>query len=164
MKELLQPLAAYNLWANQRLIDAVTAVPPELQTQAITSSFDSLHKTLLHMLDAESIWWQRMKMQERIIIPSENAPDSTEEVGTALINQSKQWLDWTGNASELALEHVFHYHNLKGELFKMPVFQMLQHIFNHGTYHRGQLITLLRQVGVTKLPQTDFSFWLRTKK
>ena len=41
---------------------------------------------------------------------------------------------------------------------------MLHHVFNHATYHRGQLINMLRQLGVEKVPQTDFSFWVQNKK
>jgi uncharacterized damage-inducible protein DinB len=62
------------------------------------------------------------------------------------------------------LEHVFHYQNTKKEQFKQPIYQMLLHMFNHGTYHRGQLVTMLRQLGIQKLPSTDFIEWSRRKK
>ena len=67
------------------------------------------------------------------------------------------------NASELSLDHVFHYYTTKKELIKLPVYQMLLHVFNHGTYHRGQLVTILRELGVEKIPQTDFIVWSRKK-
>ena len=52
---------------------------------------------------------------------------------------------------------------LKREMFKQPVWQMILHVFNHGTYHRGQLINMLRQLGVEKISQTDFIVWSRKK-
>jgi uncharacterized damage-inducible protein DinB len=164
MKELLKQYAAYNVWASQRVMDVILALPEEKQMAEVPSSFNSLYKTVLHMLDAENIWWQRMKMQERIIVPSENFKGNMKDLVNELNQQSKQWHDWVAAAPESLLEHVFHYYNKKKEHFKMPVYQMLHHVFNHGTYHRGQLINMLRQLGVEKLPSTDFSSWIYPKK
>ena len=163
MKDLLKQLAVYNIWANQKLIDIILALPEEKQLAEVPSSFNSLHKTLLHMWDAESIWWQRLKLQERINVPSESFKGSTKDVATGLIQQNYQWQDWIHNASEISIEHVFAYQNSKKEQFKQPVFQMLAHVFNHGTYHRGQLVNMLRQLGVEKIPQTDYIIWSRKK-
>lgn len=163
MKELLKQYAAYNIWASQRILDVILGIPEEKQQTDVPSSFNSLYKTVLHMWDAESIWWQRMKMHERFIIPSENFTGSMQDMAHGLLQQSKQWEEWVSNASDLSIEHVFQYQNTKRELFKMPVYQVLHHIFNHGTYHRGQLINMLHQLGVEKLPQTDFVVWCRKK-
>ena len=163
MKELLSQLAAYNIWANQKILDVILALPEEKQKAEVPSSFTSLYKTVLHMWDAESIWWQRMKLQERIISPSENFTGSMQELANGYLNQNRQWEEWVSNASDLSLEHVFQYYTNKKELFKQPVCQMILHVFNHGTYHRGQLINMLRQLGVEKLPQTDFIVWSRKK-
>ena len=164
MKELLKQYAAYNIWASQRILEVILALSEEKQLAEIPSSFNSLRKTILHMWDAESIWWQRMKMHERIIVPSESFNGSIQDVTNGLMQQSKQWEEWVVNASDLSIEHVFQYYNNKKEHFKMPVYQMLHHVFNHSTYHRGQLVNMLRQVGVEKIPQTDFVVWSRNKK
>ncbi len=115
------------------------------------------------MWDAESIWWQRLKLQERIIAPSEHFSGSMSELATGLLQQNQEWQSWIDNAQERMLDHVFQYQNSKGEPFKQPVYQMLLHLFNHGTYHRGQLVTMLRFLGETTLPQTDFIVWSRKK-
>jgi len=164
MKELLKQYAAYNNWASQRILDVILALPADKQTAEVASSYPSLYKTVFHMWDAESIWWQRLKLQEHIIRPSENEKASMQDVATGLLQQSRQWEEWVIGASELSLDHVFHYQNTKREVFKMPVYQMVHHVFNHGTYHRGQLITILRQLGADKLPGTDFSVWIRGRK
>jgi uncharacterized damage-inducible protein DinB len=163
MKELLMQFAAYNIWATQRLLDLINALPEEKQKAEVPSSFKSLYTTVLHMWDAESIWWQRLKMHERIIRPSENFKGTMQDVSNGLISQSLLWKDWVDNASDMSLDHVFQYYTTKRELFKQPTWQMLLHLFNHGTYHRGQLINILRQVGVEKLPDTDFIVWSRKK-
>ena len=164
MKELLKQLATYNLWANQKLTELILSLPEEKQTAELSSSFPSLYKTILHMWDAESAWWQRMRLHERVLIPSENFNGSTRDNVNGLLQQNQQWLDWINNASEAALEHVFQYYNSKKESFKQPVYLVATHVFNHGTYHRGQLVTMLRQLGIEKIPQTDFIVWSRLKK
>lgn len=164
MKEILKQLAAYNLWANKKLTDCILALPEEKHEQELSSSFPSLYKTLLHMWDAESGWWQRMKLYERVVFPRDQFSGSLAELVAAYAKQSKLWEEWIGAASDAALEHVFLYQNTKQEQFKQPVYQMILHVFNHGTYHRGQLVTMLRQLGVEKIPGTDFILWSRGKK
>ena len=164
MKDLLSQFASYNVWANQKLLDVILVLPEEKQKQEVPSSFNSLLKTVLHMWDAESIWWQRLKLQERIIIPSENFKGNMQDVSNGLMQENRQWQEWVNSASDISLDHVFQYQNTKKEQFKQPVYQMILHVFNHGTYHRGQIVNMLRQLGVEKIPQTDFIVWSRGKR
>jgi uncharacterized damage-inducible protein DinB len=163
MKEILTQLSAYHIWANQSLLDVINQLPGEKQKQEVPSSFKSLYLTLLHMLDAESIWWQRMKLLERIQVPSENFNGTLKELGNNMIHQNKQWNEWISAVNDHQLQHVFQYQNSKREQFKQPIYQMLLHVFNHGTYHRGQLVNILRQLGVEKIPATDFIYWSRKR-
>ena len=163
MKEILQQLSAYHIWANQQLLDAIHQLPEEKQRQTVASSFDSLLKTVLHMWDSETVWWQRLKLSERLVRPAENFSGNMKEAAENLLQQNRQWNEWIASAQEHMLQHVFMYRNFKKEQFKQPVYQMLLHVFNHGTYHRGQLVTMLRQLGVEKIPQTDFIVWSRKK-
>lgn len=163
MKELLQQLSLYNIWANQLLLDFILTLTEEQQKTEVLSSFNSLYKTALHIWSAETVWWQRMKLQERIVAPGETFNGGFKELSKELMKQNKQWRDWIENASKPMLQHEFIYYNTKKEKFKQPVYQMLLHVFNHGTYHRGQLVNILRQLGVEKIPQTDFIVWSRRK-
>lgn len=163
MKEVLTQLSAYHIWANQLLLDVISQLPEEKQKKGVPSSFKTLYTTLLHMYDAESIWWQRMKLQERISIPSENFNGDLKELRNSILHQNKQWHEWISNANSHQLDHVFHYQNSKKQQFKQPIYQMLIHVFNHGTYHRGQLVNMLRQLGEEKIPGTDFIDWSRRK-
>ena len=163
MKELLKQMAVYNVWAHKKIMDAVLSIPVEKQKAEMPSSFSNLEKTILHMWDAESIWWQRMKLHERLMIPSENFKGTTVEAVNGLLSQSALWEAWVNNVSDNMLEHVFEFRNKKGDQIKMPIWQMLTHVFNHGTYHRGQLVTMMRELGVTEIPATDFIHYMRTR-
>ncbi len=164
MKEILSSYAAYNIWANEQLMNIALKLSEEKLHQSIESSFPSIYKTCLHLWDAEAIWWQRMKLQEQIFIPSSSGNHySFNEIVKGIHQQDKQWAEWIANTSENQLQHVFAYYSLKKEYFKQPLWQALHHLFNHSTYHRGQIVTMLRQLGVAKLPSTDFAHWIRKK-
>lgn len=164
MKIMMQQMAAYNFWANQKLLETILHLPEEKQKTGLPSSFKTIYDTVLHVWNAESIWWQRIRLYERIAPPVEYFKGSMLELANELLLQNRQWAEWIDGASDAALEHVFEYRNSKRELFKQPVYQVLMHIFNHGTYHRGQLVNMLRQLGVEKIPPTDLIVWYRMKK
>lgn len=163
MKQLLQQCAAYTIWANQKIFDCISNLSDDQINKEMISSFTSVQKTILHIWDAESAWWQRLKLQERIEIPSTDFKGDISELIKQLNQQSLVWKEWVDNATEVQLQHVFAYQNTKKEQFKQPVYEMLLHLFNHSTYHRGQLVTMLRQLGVDKIPPTDFVVFCRKK-
>src|SRR4030095_9629992 len=103
MKELLKQYAAYNVWAHQKLTELILTLPAEKQKADVPSSFSNLYRTLFHIWDAESIWFQRVKLAERISFPSENSNADIRDVVTGLLNQSRQWEEWVNTASELSL-------------------------------------------------------------
>ena len=162
LKEILVQYATYNLWANQRLINTINNLPEDVADAAIINSFSSIKKTLQHLNVVEFIWWQRLKLVESIL-PLEEKNQSAKEIGKELLSYSLQWKEWVEKSTVAAFEHEFVYRNSKKEQFKQPVYQMLIHLFNHQTYHRGQLVTMLRQVGIEKIPATDFIEWSRKK-
>lgn len=159
MKEGLSQLAAYNTWANQQLVDFILSLPADLSIQETPSSFNTIQKTLLHMWDAESIWWQRIKLQETVIPPGTHFKGNTRDAASGLLHQNKLWENWVNAASAGMMDHVILYYNSKKEPIKIRIDQLLLHVFNHGTYHRGQLVTMLRQLGVPKIPGTDYFIW-----
>jgi len=161
MKELLLQYANYSVWANTAIFNLIASLPETTQKAEVRSSFSSLYATVLHMLDAESIWWQRLKLQERIQRPSDDFAGDFNTLSKALLQQGKAWSGWIAAASLPQIEHQFKYQNSKRESFKQPVYEMLLHLFNHNSYHRGQLVTMLRQLGVENIPSTDFIEWSR---
>jgi uncharacterized damage-inducible protein DinB len=162
MKEILEQYAAYHLWANEKLLNVALSLDETLQHQKTESSFSSLYDTFLHLWVVESMWWQRLKLQERIVLP-EVKTLNLQEIANGLIGQSKQWEEWVRNANSASLEHVFAYYNSKKEYLKNPVWKSLLHLFNHASYHRGQIVTILHTLRVEKIPSTDFIAWSRKK-
>lgn len=162
MKQLLLQYARYNLWANKIIIETTNQLSEEQLRKEINSSFPSVFKTIMHLMDVESVWWQRLKLAEHVEWPGKNFTGSFNELSKKLLELSRQWEEWVRNANEANITHVFAYQNSKKELFKQPVYEVLLHLFNHQTYHRGQLATILRQLGFEKIPPTDFIVFSRT--
>ncbi len=163
MKQLLQQYAAYNLWANKTITERLAQLPEEIVQRETKSSFNSIYKTVLHLLDVESIWWQRLKLQEHVEWPGKTFGGNFTELAQQLLIFSRQWYDWVLNANDVNIEHVFGYYNSKKEYFKQPVYEMLLQVFNHQTYHRGQLVTMMHQNEIEKIPATDFIVFCRNK-
>lgn len=162
MKELLQQYAAYNIWATKMITDRICKLSDEEINREIVSSFPSIYKTLQHTWLAEEIWWKRLKLMENIVLESEKFNGPFNEMVDILAKQSQLYKEWIDGATETQLLHVFAYIRNK-EQHKMPVYQMLHHVFNHTTYHRGQLVTMLNQLGADKIPDTDFFTFCKKK-
>jgi uncharacterized damage-inducible protein DinB len=156
MKQLLTSYAAFEYWANQKLLDVILNTSPVQQEQEIVSSFPSIQKTCLHMWDASSVWWQRLHLRADIAVPSLSFHPSMNDIANGLLAQNMAWKEWVEQAVESDLEKELPYKNMKGEAFIQPVKYIILHLSNHGTYHRGQLVTMLRQVGVGTIPKTDY--------
>ncbi len=112
------------------------------------------------MLEVENVWWERLRLAEHTTL-SGWFTGNFEELAKKLVQLSQQWNDWVTNAKEANINHVFAYRNNKNELFKQPVQEVLLHLFNHQTYHRGQIVTMLRQSGLSKIAPTDFIVFSR---
>ncbi len=163
MKEILEEYATYNLLANQKITQAILSMDESLHQQIVPSSFPNIYSTILHMWDAESIWWQRVKLHEHIVVPSTNFNPAMKEAVNGLLNQSTLWKDFLAGSSELRLRHVFEYKTRHKESMKQPLYRVIHQVFNHSTYHRGQLVTMMRVLGETKIPGTDFILLVKGK-
>ena len=163
MKELLEQYSAYHIWANRLLMDCILELPQDLQEKEIPSSFPSFRKTLLHMLAAEWAWWKRVTSDEPAIESVEQFTGSLEGLCSVLQKQSFLWNESLSKKTVAELEEMVTYKHGSGKTYTMPLYQIVLHVHNHGTYHRGQLVTMLREIGIDKIPQTDFSAWSRAQ-
>jgi uncharacterized damage-inducible protein DinB len=162
MKELLVAYASYNRWAHQTITAAILELDESLYHKEVKSSFPSLYATVMHVWDAESIWWQRMEGHSNILIPTKQFQPTMHEAVNGLLQQAGEWERFVSQADDENLQTEFEYKNLKGQPFRSGVWQVVHHLFNHGTYHRGQLVTMMRELGAASIPATDFIHWYRT--
>ncbi len=162
MKELLLRYLRYNIWANARFIEVLRRLSDEQHDKVIPSSFPSIRETVNHMWGAEDIWLQRLQKREDQVwrVPDfkgdiQEACDIWEEASDTLLQFAQSIPDDAGFSGTI---HVV---NMKGEHYDDVISDVLQHVANHATYHRGQLVTMLRQAGVTAIPSSDYTIYVR---
>jgi uncharacterized damage-inducible protein DinB len=157
--EVARQLFAYDAWANRRAFSACAALTPEQFTRDMGSSFHSVRDTLAHIVGAQFVWLERF--HGRVppgLLPPADFPDIASL--SARANEVQQGLsDYVGQLSGEDLAGSFEYRDLKGNSHRNVRWQTLQHLANHGTYHRGQITTLLRQLGAKPVSTDLIAFY-----
>lgn len=154
-KEYFIELAKYNIWANDIVCNMLEKINEDQWLQKIISSFDSIQETTLHIMSAENAWLQRFKREpfEWLQLSYKGSKNEHINLWKKISTDLKEFI--TGFAENNLLVKL-DYKRLNGEEKSTPFYIMFAHVFNHSTYHRGQLITMLRQVGFTEIKSTDF--------
>jgi uncharacterized damage-inducible protein DinB len=159
----LRLLIDYHYWARDRVLDAVSAITPEQFTRPMGNSFSSVRDTVAHICAAERIWITRLKGEN---LQGLQKPDRLPDVGAA----RKEWSELEGEMREQlarlgpeAVERTIEYRDLRGNDQSDVLWQMLQHVVNHGTYHRGQITTMLRQLDAAAPKSMDLIAFYRER-
>ncbi len=161
--QILQHLE-YNAWANARIVETVRQVDETILFQERKSSFTSIAKTLTHVMDSEQVWLKRLQGISLKQFPSTGLTIPRDELINRFEQGSRELLSFVQSKGDHFIHTSIDYTTLKGQPFSDVVEDMLYHVVNHGTYHRGQIVTMLREAGITTLPATDLILFLRTKR
>jgi uncharacterized damage-inducible protein DinB len=151
----LAHFVAYHHWATSRLLSAFSALPAAALDQPVGGSFGTARELLRHVLGAEEVWVQRLHGHSPAGFPDLttcNAVSDFQVVWDAVQAEQHAFI------SDLGIERreaTISYINFRGEAWAYPLTAVLLHLVNHGTYHRGQLAHVLRQLGQTP-PSTDY--------
>ena len=143
----IQVLYDYNKWANARVLDAVSKLNSEQFTRDLENSFRSVRETLVHTLSAEWIWLERWKgiSPKSMLAATELTDVQAIESRWGIVESERA--EFIRSLTPERLQTVISYVNTRGQTFAYPLWQMMVHVVNHSTYHRGQITTLIRQVG-----------------
>ncbi len=155
---LLKQYAAYDLWANKRLVERLGEEPADLLDRHVASSFPSLRLTVLHMRDAANTWLKRL-LGQPYTWPAGPQMDLAD-----LLRRCEALYDHVCALGEEDLPGTVIYRDLRGNEHKQAVWQILMHCFNHSTQHRGQLITMMRTLGLDRIPNVDLIGYQRSVK
>ncbi len=144
----------YDRWANGRLLDAVSGLSEAEVKKPLGGSFGSILGTLRHILWSEWLWLGRWQPAE----PGNLNPLSISDLAElkshwSAFERLQEAFLLTLRQADLA--RVISYQNPPGTTWSYTLAHMLRHVVNHSTYHRGQVVTLMRQLGA-KPPETDF--------
>ncbi len=155
-------LFEFNRWANQRMLEAVAALNEEQFTRDLRSSFPSVQATLAHIVGADWIWLSRWLGTSPTGTPPEWDLSTLSGIRAQWDIIEKQRASFLDSLTPEALQRSLPYWTLKGEPFSNPLAQLLRHVVNHSTYHRGQVMTMLRQLGMPAI-STDLVLFYRER-
>ena len=161
MKTILITYTEYNAWANKKILDLLAENISQIDKE-VKSSFTSLRKTIHHIWFAEEIWFKRLHGESPTSLaePTNDFAVFTKQ----LLARSQSFIDTVKNYDENYLQTLNTYKAIVGTPFTNPQWEMIMHCMNHSTYHRGQIVTILRELGATTIPSTDMITYFREMK
>ncbi|HTV64649.1 MAG TPA: DinB family protein [Bryocella sp.] len=178
----IQTLYAYNRWANLRMFSALEKLSEQQFAASRQSSFPSIRESIFHILAAEWIWLKRWKgtppiatqpvtgvsseVWKSLRVDGVASPQNLETVAElrsfcdALEQERQQFMS---ELTDARLHASLSYRDMSGKPFTQPLAELMQHVVNHGTYHRGQVTTLLRQAGAETIG-LDMVYFFRERQ
>jgi uncharacterized damage-inducible protein DinB len=143
----LQGLLDYHYWARDRLLEAIEPLTSEQFTRDLGSSFKSVRDTVAHIYAAEWAWYQRWQGQSPPALLAADQFPGVAAIRVAWTEHEAKMRRFVGGLTEDGVGRLFEYTLISGQTGATPFWQMLHHVVNHATYHRGQVTTMLRQLG-----------------
>ena len=159
----MRELFAFNAWANHRIMEAAEALTSEQFTKPLGSSFGSVRDTIVHIWAVEWVWMERLQGRSPTSFPDAKEFADLASLRPRWAEVERHWLEYVSRLDESELEEEVDYQTMSFGPSRSPRWQMMQHVVNHGTYHRGQVTTMLRQLGA-KGVGTDLIVFYRERK
>ena len=165
-KDEVQLLYEYDRWANNRVLQAVSALTPEQLTRDLGGSFRSVRDTLVHIIGGEWGWltyWKQPSHSPAFLADLWDrhdtlfSPDAFPNLAAVRLKWAeveKEQTEFVNSVTEEALERMLPFRTTQ-----LSLAHLIQHLVNHSTYHRGQVAVMMRQLDAKPLP-TDFHVFL----
>jgi uncharacterized damage-inducible protein DinB len=148
----LRELFAYNYWARDRQLEACATLTQEEFQRPLGSSFSSVRDTLAHLVGAEWVWLERWNGRSPLALPAADEFPTLAAITTLWVALEQGMREYLAGLNEEALASPFTYANFTGQAWTYPLWRSLLHLVNHQSYHRGQVTTLLRELGKRPAP------------
>ncbi|HXX17016.1 MAG TPA: DinB family protein [Candidatus Eremiobacteraceae bacterium] len=156
-------LYEYNAWANRRMLEAVSPLSKEEFTKPLGSSFSSLRDTAAHIYGVEWLWFERFQGRSPSAIPDDPEFADVARLKVSWQEFEPRLLNFARALTQEDLDRVMEYKTMKFGVYRNPLWQSMMHLVNHGTYHRGQITTMLRQLDAQPI-LTDLMHFYREKQ
>ena len=154
MKNHWIDILKYNLWANNRTVEFLNQYDESNSIRPIVNSFPSIELTMKHLWGAEKIWLMRLTGKSEATFPEFNG--MLQDVFRPGLKVSMEFKEFIENQEETFFNSTCNFRDTKGKAYSIPVQQIIHHVMNHSTYHRGQITTLGRQADFGEIKSTDY--------
>lgn len=162
-KSYFSELADYNIWANEIIQNWLKAITIAQWSAPIVSSFGNIEATALHIAAAETIWLERLLQVKSPVWLSYQTNPNRDETVRIWTGASLNLKTYVHDMDESHLQTMLNFKRRNGEENSMKIYQILAHVFNHSTYHRGQILTMLRQLGFNEVSGTDMLLFFQSR-
>jgi len=151
----------YTAWASQRLVDAAALLSPEELNRDFQTADRSVLETLVHIFAADRLWLSRLAGTPHpgFVTDADRSMAVLRNDWPALYDRWREWAQGLTDENVLA---PLAYKDMKGRAWNQPLWQLVLHVVNHGTHHRGQVSGFLRTLGHTP-PALDLVFYYRER-
>jgi uncharacterized damage-inducible protein DinB len=162
IRELLLAHVGYSAWATRRVLEACSHLTKEQLESSLGASHSSILGTFRHIYDGERVWLVRLGEGSDGRLPAGPAPNlSFESLIQSWPGLWEGYHKWLETVTEADLNGEVSTILPDGLLFRVPRWQIVLHAINHSSFHRGQIITMLRGFGQTP-PNTDLTAYYAT--
>ncbi|MBC7744500.1 MAG: hypothetical protein H7096_05305 [Flavobacterium sp.] len=164
MKPLLINYLKYNHWANQKMCKYLSSIENPVENPNKESLYVTIKKVILHIADGEQTWLSRLNGENIPHMHNMDLQGSFSGICELILNNSAAFIDFIEHKSDSFFNANTEYINLKGKSFTQNNAEIILHCMNHSTFHRGQIINMLRNVGYTDQSASDFIMFLRERE
>ncbi len=161
--EDLQTLLDYHYWARDRLWAFVDTLPDEQLRRPLGNSFSSVFDTMVHLYGADWIWRSRWEGVSPMALPAPGSYADLMTLRAAWQDEEQRIRAVLNRLGPDGVSRPIEYQGWDGRRQAQPFWQMLQHLVNHGSYHRGQVTTMLRQLGAQPPKSMDLIAYYRER-
>ncbi len=148
----------YSAWASQRLLDAAAKLSHEELTRDFKTADKTVLDTLVHIYAADRIWLARVQQEPRATFSDPEDRDLT-LLQTEWPALNARWKLWLREFKDGDVVRMISYKDMKGRPYSQPLWQILLHLVNHGTHHRGQISGFIRAMGYTPAPLDMIAYY-----
>jgi len=163
MKSLLLNYLQYNHWANDKMCNYLSGVDEAEIVANKKAEYQTIKKVILHIADAEQTWLARLNGKHISHMHNLDAAESFAGICSTIRNNSGNFIEFISGKDDQFFLSSTEYINLKGKTFSQNNSEIILHCMNHSTFHRGQVMCMLRHVGYTDHSASDFIMFLREK-
>lgn len=155
-------LHAYNAWASNRIFDALAQIPEENYLRDLKSSHGGIHGTLTHLVAAQKMWHSRwVGTPDAKLMSAAEVPGLT-ELKVIWQKVGHDTAGFLGTMTDRKLQETFTVAYPSGETYTYIYWQSFQHVVDHSSYHRGQIVTMMRQLGIKPPVTMMIAFYRET--
>ena len=164
MKSLLLNYLRYNHWANQKMCKYLSSVTNASEDSAKEGAYLTIKNIILHIADGEQTWLSRLNGENIPHMHNLDMGGSFHSICTLILKNSAEFIGFIEGKDDSFFKENTEYINLKGKTFTQNNAEIILHCMNHSTFHRGQVINMLRHVGYTDQSASDFIMFLREQQ